>query len=170
MAKKAIGLKTLKMGEIEADGGMSLTLTQIGATVKDTASLTTTEGTKTDFEIEEEDSPYFSIESTPGKKVLAWSIYDVDLDTLARFWGGVVNAAAGGVGRSWDMPDSLPVIERSIEIVTKDDWTLKIPRVSLTAHLQWNLQKTKLAQVDLSGTILTPTKAGVAQVTIVEPV
>ncbi|HZF64202.1 MAG TPA: hypothetical protein VEZ55_06955 [Chitinophagaceae bacterium] len=170
MAKKSIGLKSIKMGAIAVDGGMGTVLTQVGATVSDTAALTTEEGTKTDFNIEESDAPFFSIESAPGRKVLAWSSYDVDLDTLSRFWGGTVAAASGGNGRSWEMPDTLPVIERSIEIETKDGWKIQIPRLSLTAKLQWNLQKTKLAQIDLEGVILKPEKAGVSATKFIEPV
>lgn len=170
MAKKSIGLTSIKMGAIAGDGGMGTVLTQIGATVSETAGITTEEGTVTDFSIEESDSPFFSIESAPGNVRFNWSTYDVDLDTVTRLWGGVVTAAAGGVGRSWDMPDTLPVIERSIEILTKDGWTVKIVRLSIVARLQWNLQKTKLAQIDIAGTVLKPEKAGESRMTFVEPV
>lgn len=253
MAKKSIGLSSIRMGNIASDGGMGSALTQIGATVSDTAALTTAEGTKTDFTIEEADVPYYSIESAPGTKTLAWSTYDVDLDTLARFWGNAVSATANGIStlgsltpgsgyingtyynvpltggtgsgarativvaggvvssvtityagtgytasdplsasainlggsgsgfaqvvatvgtsarRSWDLPDSLPPIERSIELITKDGWTILITRLSITAHMQWNLQKTKLAQLDITGTLLKPTKTGEPVARFIEP-
>lgn len=253
MAKKSIGLSSIRMGAIASDGGMGTALTQIGATVSDTASLTTAEGTKTDFTIEESDSPFYSIESAPGTKTLAWSSYDVDLDTIARFWGGAVSSTAngiattgaivagsgyvngtyydvaltGGVGtgarativvsggavtgvtityggtgygvgnslsanatdlggsgsgftvavgsvgtnarRSWDMPDSLPPIERSVELITKDGWTILLTRVSITAKMQWNLAKTKMAQIDITGTLLKPTKTNEPVARWIEP-
>jgi hypothetical protein len=71
--------------------------------------------------------------------------------------------------RSWDMPDSLPPIERSIEIITKDGWTILVTRLSITAKLQWNLQKTKLAQIDITGTLLKPTKTGEPVARWIEP-
>jgi len=252
MAQKAIGLTSILMGSIATDGGMGTALTQVGATVSDSAAITTAEGTKTDFNIEESDNPFFSIESTPGTKQLAWSTYDVDLNTLARFWGGSVSATVtsvltlgaltagsgyvngtyydvpltggtgtgvratvtiagglvtavvityggtgytaagslsaantnlGGTGsgfaivistvgagsEAWLMPDSLPVIERSILITTKDLWQIAIPRLSITARMQWNLKKTALAQIDISGTILKPTKVGEPSTTFYEP-
>lgn len=167
MAKKSFGLASWKMGNIAGDGGMGTSLTQVGATVSDTASLTTDEGSKSDFNIEESDAPFFSTESTAQKQTLNLSSYDVDLDTVARFFGGTVNA---GPPRTWDMPDTLPVIERSIEINTKDGWKIEIPRASITAKMQWNLQKTKLAQIDISAVILQPTKSGEPKATFTEPV
>jgi hypothetical protein len=241
MAKKSIGLTSLRLGAIAGDGGMGTALSELGATVGDSAALTTAEGTKTDFIIEESDNPFYSIESAPGAKTLAWSTYNVDLDVLARLWGnsvaavtnsvlttgaitagsgyvngtyynvpltggtgtgaratitvagGVVTAVAityggtgytaadslttantnlGGTGSgfavavatvgaglaAWDMPDSLPVIERSVEIITKDGWQILIPRMSISARMQWNLKKTALAQIDITGTMLKPTK------------
>lgn len=252
MAKKSIGLESIKMGNVAADGGMGTALTQVGATVSDTASLTTEEGSTTDFKIEESDAPFYSIQSDPGKQVLAWSTYDVDLDTIARFYGGTVGATVtsiltfgaitagsgyvdgtyynvpltggtgtgarttivvtggavtavtktyggtgytaldslsavntdlGGTGsgfaipvatvgagvQAWDMPDTLPVLDKSVQIITKDGWIINIPRLSITAKLQWNLQKTKLAQIDITGVILKPEKAGVAKAQFIEP-
>jgi hypothetical protein len=252
MAKKSIGLESILMGAIATDGGMGTGLTQVGATVSDSAALSTAEGTKTDFNIEESDNPFYSIESAPGSKTLAWSTYDVSLDILARFWGNVIAAATnaiatlgaitagsgyvngiyynvaltggtgtgaratvtvaggvvtavvvtyggtgytvadalsaantdlGGTGtgfsipvatvgtgiREWDMPDSLPVIERSVLITTKDGWQIAIPRMSITARMQWNLKKTALAQIDITGTILKPTKTNEPSARFYEP-
>lgn len=165
MAKKSIGLTSWKMGAIAGDGGMGTSLTQVGATVADSAAITTETGTTSDFNIEESDSPYYSIESSPGKVVLALSTFDVDLDTMARFWGGTVLT---GPPRTWDMPDTLPTIERSIEINTKDGWKLEIPRATITVRMQWNLKKTALAQLDIEATILQPTKSGVKRIKFTE--
>jgi hypothetical protein len=252
MATKSIGLSSIRMGAIASDGGMGTALSQIGATVSDSASITTAEGTQSDFNIEESDSPFYSIESAPGSKTLAWSTYDVDLDTMARFWGNTVSATTtavltlgaitagtgyvngtyydvpftggsgsgargtvtvaggvvtavtityggtgytvadslttsnvnlGGTGsgfavavatvgtgvKAWNMPDSLPTIERSIEIITKDGWTILIPRLSMNARMQWNLKKTALAQIDITGTILKPTKTGEPVIRFIQP-
>jgi len=243
MAKLSIGLTSLKLSAIATDGGMGTALSELGATVGDSAALTTAEGTKTDFVIEESDNPFYSIESAPGAKTLAWSTYNVDLDVLARLWGNVVSATTlsvltlgaitpgslytngiysnvaltggtgtgaratitvaggvvtavaityggtgytvadslttaaaniGGTGsgfavavatvgtglQAWNMPDSLPVIERSVELITKNGWQILVPRMSITARMQWNLKKTALAQIDITGVMLKPTKIG----------
>lgn len=165
MAKKSIGLKSIKIGAIAGDGGMGATLTQIGATVSDTAGITTAEGSTTDFKIEESDSPFYSLVSDPGKKTFAWSCYDVDPANLVKLLGGSVDGTTG----AWAMPDTIPDIEQSIEITTKDLWVIRMPRASVTGRLQWNLQKTKLAQVDMTATILVPTKANTAAATFTPP-
>lgn len=167
MATKSIGLTSWKMGAIAGDGGMGTSLTQVGATVADSAAMTTETGTTSDFNIEESDSPFYSIESTPGRVVLALSTFDVDLDTMARFWGGTVTA---GPPKVWEMPDTLPVIERSIELNTKDGWKIEIVRASITARMQWNLKKTALAQLDLEAVILQPTKAATKRMKFTQPV
>ncbi len=252
MAKKSIGLESIRMGSIASDGGMGTALTQVGATVSDTAAITTEEGTTTDFPIEESDAPFYSIESAPGKQVLSWSTYNVELSTLSRFYGGTVAAVttsilttgavvggtgyvngtyynvpltggtgsgaratvvvAGGVVTSvsktyggtgytaadslsasninlggtgsgftvavstvgagqafWAMPATLPTIERSVEIITKDGWKILIPRLSISSKMQWNLQKTKLAQIDITSTILVPEKVGENKASFIEP-
>lgn len=167
MSKVAVGLKTLKMGAIAGDGGMGATLTTVGYTVADTCTLTTEEGQTTDFKVEEQDDPIYSIVSEKGKRTLNWSIYDVDVDVLVLFFGGTKTVGPPDV---WDAPASEAELEKSIEIVTKNDWKVEIPRAKIVAKFQWNFQKTKLAQIDITATILVPTKANTAPIKITEPV
>ncbi|RPE05555.1 hypothetical protein EGT74_24540 [Chitinophaga lutea] len=168
MAKKSIGLASLKMGDIAADGGMGAALSALGATVSDTAVLANEAASVTDFLVEEQDDPFFS-QSTPGKRTLTWSTYDVDPATLERVFGGTYTPATALVGASWEAPASTPTIEQSIELTTKDGWVISIVRAKIDAVLQWNFQKTKLAQVDLTATILIPTKAATSPLKIVNP-
>ncbi len=167
MATKAIGLASIKMGEIAGDGGMGTVLTQVGATVADSAQITTDEGTTTDFNIEESDAPFYSIVSTSQKQTLTWSTYDVDLTTMARFYGGVVTT---GTPDTWGMPDTLPTLERSIEIIMKDGWKVEIARASINTKMQWNLKKTAMAQLDITATILKPNKEGIDKAKFYKPV
>src|SRR5688572_16446799 len=108
MAKTAVGLTTLKMGAIAGDGGMGTSLTQLGHTVADTAVLSTEQGTTTDFKVEEQDDPVYSIQSEKGRTTLAWSSYDVDAETLVRLFGGTRTA---GPPEVWEAPASTPEIE-----------------------------------------------------------
>lgn len=166
MAQKSIGLSLLRLGAVGATGGMGATLTALGATVADTAVITTEEGSTTDFNIEESDSPFYSFLSTPGKVVFNWSTYDVDTSTLQRFFGG---AAPAGTPAVWEMPDTIPTLEQSIEITTKDLWKIEIVRASVLARLQWAFQKTKLAQIDFTATVLQPTLTGTKKIKVTEP-
>lgn len=155
MAKIGIGLASLKMGPIAGDGGMGTSLTLLGYTVADTAVLATEAGTTTDFKIEEQDDPVYSILSEKGRTTLSWSSYDVDADTLVRLFGGTKTV---GPPEVWEAPAATPEIEQSIETVMKAGGKIEIPRAKVVANFQWNLQKTKLAQIDIVATLLTPTK------------
>jgi hypothetical protein len=99
MAKKIFGLAAVEMGPIEADGGMSLSLTPVGETVSGTATMTQEDNTTTNFTIEESDSPIESFISEVGAITFAWSSYKIDAATLYKFFGGTVTdyAAAGRI-------------------------------------------------------------------------
>lgn len=168
MAKKAIGLNAIKIGDVGADGGQGTSLTAIGATVSQNAILQNDPPTVTDFNVEEQDDPYYSV-SVPGKKTVKWSSYNTDLQALSGLLGGTFTAATTSVGNKWDMPVSLDPVEQSLEIDTKDGWKIEIPRAKIDVVLTWNLQKDKLAQVDYTATVLTPTKADTAPITFTDP-
>jgi hypothetical protein len=89
MSKHTFGLQSVLMGDPENDGGMGLSLTEVGETVSGTAEMTTTDPTITDITIEESDSPIESI-VTPGISQFAWSTYNVEASKLVRFFGGAV--------------------------------------------------------------------------------
>lgn len=156
MPKYAIGLATFKMGAIAGDGGMGTSLVALGNTVADSASITTEEGQTQDFNIEEQDDPVMSIQSEKGKITINWSCYDVDADVLQKFFGGTV---AAGPPKVWSAPDSTPILEQSIEITPKSGGKIEVVRAQVVARLNWALNKTRLAQIDITATVLAPTKA-----------
>jgi len=97
MAKIRVGLSELAMGDIAGDGGMGTVLTPLQYNVVDQAVMSTADGTTTDFNVEEQDDPVYSIVSTKGVTTLTTSIYDVDNATLARLFGGTVTSAVTAV-------------------------------------------------------------------------
>ena len=165
MPKTAIGLTSIKMGNIAGDGGMGTSLALLGYTTADTATLTTEEGQTTDFKVEEQDDPVESIVSEKGKRTLNWSSYDVNVDALVKFFGGTKTAGPPAV---WNAPASEIEQEQSLELITKNGWKIEIVRAKIVAKFQWNFQKTKLAQIDITATILVPTKANTAPIKITE--
>jgi GTP cyclohydrolase FolE2 len=67
------------------------------------------------------------------------------------------------------MPDQITSIEQSVKVTTKDEWVLEMARMKIDAKLTWNFKKTALAQVDITGTILIPTKTAVSPLKITDP-
>ncbi len=100
MAKHTFGLQSVKLGEVEEDGGMSTALVEVGETVTGSATMTTEDNQVTDFNIEESDSPVESVVTTPGKITFAWSTFNTAAEIMVRFFGGtVVDAIVGVVNR-----------------------------------------------------------------------
>ncbi|MBC7948654.1 MAG: hypothetical protein H7Y42_12275 [Chitinophagaceae bacterium] len=72
----------------------------------------------------------------------------------------------GATTSSWAAPDSFPDVEVSLKVTDKKGNVTKFPRTKLSPKLSLSYAKDKLAQVDLTATILQPTKTGEKRFTI----
>ena len=170
MAKTVkIGLSKFYMGPVAVDGDMGTVLESIPFHVEGTPVLTTEEGEQTDFNIEDSDAPYYT-QRTQGNQVLTTSVYGVSAEMLALHFGGTYTPGAGsGDPDIWEAPLQIPEKEASIVAEHKDGGGyLEIRRAKVNAVLQWKFQKSGLPQVDLTITVLTPTKEGVKPLKFVD--
>lgn len=167
MAKARVGLKKFEFGSVAVDGGMGTALSEFGATVSDTAILANESPTTTDFNIEQQSTPFYTV-TEDGKLTIKLSSYDVEPASLVRVKGGTVTTDPSG-NSTWNAPDETPIIEVSVKVTTKDGTIITVPRAKVDAVFNYNLQKKKLAQVDLTFTALMPTKSGVPQLSITTP-
>ncbi|MDR1181709.1 MAG: hypothetical protein LBL13_07005 [Bacteroidales bacterium] len=154
--KVTLGLKKIEIGDIASDGDMGSTLTQMGYTLLDSCSFTSEDATTVEHNVEELDDVFESM-STPGKKTLVFSIADPSLDTLKALLGGTVNTSDG----TWEPDNTAPTIEKSIRVTPKKGLVFDFPRTRIDA--KWNAQfgKNNLAVLEVTATLLIPTKAGV---------
>lgn len=168
MAKKrAIGLKSILMGAIGADGGMGTSLTElVGNTVRGTAVLNSTPVETNDIMEEETDDPIESINIGGGIFTFVWSSYNIAPEVLKAAFGGSINATT----EMWEAPDVLPTIEQSIKAETRNGIVMQAPRVKITAELALNMQLENPGQINFTGTILKPTKAATPKLQIGTPV
>jgi hypothetical protein len=169
-SKYKLGLVSIAIADIAGDGGPGTVFTAVGDTVAGTAALTTEEAQKTDFKIEESDSPVLSIKTEADTMNLVWSTFAYDAATLQKMFGGTVVPAASGVGDTWNAPDSIPEIEKTIKITWKQGGTVTIPRAKITASLNMAFKRDSLSQIDISATVLQPTKAGVPRMIVQDTV
>lgn len=167
MAKYKIGLENVKLGAIAGDGGMGTVLTNVGNTVEGSATLTTEEGQKTDFKIEESDSPIMSISTEADTMSLSWSSYDCDATQLQRMFGGTVVPATSATGETWQAPDVIPEIEQSLEAIWKNGDKLQIPRAKIKASLAMSFNRGTLSQINITATVLQPTKVGEPRMSVI---
>lgn len=246
MAKKVLGLASVKISDIASDGGMGSDFFTVGETVKGSANLTSEDNTVTDFEIEESDSPIESVVTAFGKLLINWSSFNIGFRLLYKLFGGTGNlkqasgsvnalgtltggsgytsgyyedvALTGGTGtgaranikivagivtsvemtalgsgytaaddlsastatigagtgfsqdvstvhsaaaeEKWEAPDAFPDIEKSVQVTDSKGNVTKFPRVKLSSKFGISYTKDALGQIDISGTVLQPTKSG----------
>lgn len=165
MAKRKIfGLASVLIGAIAADGGMGAVLIEVlGATVKGSASLIYTPPSTSDIEIEEDDSTFDTLITTPGKWELKLESYNLGAKTMNDVGIGTLTL---GVAPA---PDKLAVDdiiqkESSFRLTTRNGAVIDLPRVKYIASPSLNFDKTQLAKLVLTGSPLKPTKAGVSTV------
>lgn len=156
MAKRTLGLVSIKIGDIAGDGGMGTVLAAIGDTVPGTCVFGNEEGTTQDFFSEESDIAIESVESEPGTTTLTWSTYNLEADVMVSLFGGTKDAGPPVV---YNPPDQIADVEKSIEVVDKKGNKLEIVRANIRATKAVNFNKTALGQIDIVATVLVPTKA-----------
>lgn len=167
MAKRILGLVTIELGVIANDGGVSTDFTAFGDTVKDSCVFTEADGTKQEFFIEENDDPVESIVTQKGTETITWSTYNLDADTMIALFGGTKSGAGTQADPVIYTPPSTQLeVERSIRITDRKGNKVTVVRAKLAPKKNISFQGTKLGQIDITATILTPTKANTAKYTI----
>lgn len=152
-----LGLLSIEVGSIAADGDVASLFEALGVTYKDTAEITQEEGEKIEHFCEESDDAIESFVSK-GKTTIKWSIVDFTPETLQKIFGG--NVSDG----KWEAPDSAPAIEMSVKVTPKSGKAFVFPRCSVSAIMNYKLAKSGIAQAAVTATVLQPVKAGVASI------
>ena len=158
------GLESVEFGDVATDGGVATSFSSKGLTFKDSFEIASADPDVQEFMSEENDDPEVSI-STQGKKIYKFQLMNPGVDELAYFLGGQVIA---GPPKSWEAPDQTPVIEKSVKITPKQGHILTITRGRITAKHSGKYAKTGLAMLDITITVMKPTKAGVPSLTKTE--
>lgn len=65
-----------------------------------------------------------------------------------------------GTYNTWSAPDAFPSLELSVKLTTPDGTTHSFARMGIAPKVGVSFSKTKLGQVDITATILQPTKSG----------
>lgn len=161
-ARIALGVSSIKLGDIAPDGDMGTILTNYPEIVEGSASFIQAAGTKTSFKVETQIQDFFAF-NNPGDVIVKFSLYNVSPESLVVFFGGRVTTtgvAPDPVLKTYHGNNTAYNKEQSCQIQTTEGPLMNIIRLQIAAILTWNLSKTKLAQVDITGTILSPTKVG----------
>jgi len=165
MAKYTIGVSSITVGAIAGDGGPGTTLAALGLTMEDSCKLTQDDPTTTEFFAEEQDAAVFT-KSKGGAIKLTFQVMDPDTDTLVALFGG--SAPGTTPNKTWNMPATIPTIEKTVKVTPSEGMTVMIPRGSIVAKLNGDFSKKALFVIDVTVTALTPTKSGVGPIQFIE--
>lgn len=161
MELRSFGIKSLLVGDIPDDGSMGTVLAALGLTYQDSASLKEADPAVTDVFSEEED---FAVESFQqiGQYMLAFSIMDFTPATLAIIKGGTVTMDTGTP--KWNAPAAVVNIEKCVQVITKRNLLIEIPRLQMRAVINQALKKKGVDLIDIKAPILLPNLPGLAPV------
>jgi len=149
------GLAKIEVGDALADGSMGTTLVQYGYTDKDSCELIMDDPTETAFEAEEVDDP-IEITYKGGKKQVKFNIADPDEAAIALFLGGTAVSTPGA--ETYAAPFTFTVVEKSLKITPTKGLILSAPRCKFVAKLSGKYAKSDKLKLEITATILMPTK------------
>lgn len=166
MAKKiyTLGFSQIEAGAIAADGGMGTILATLGYTYQDTCKMTQDDPETTDHYAEEVDDPVVSI-SRGGKTNFSFSIMDPSVTVLAELLGGTAKEGSGSTQDKWEAPNSILTVEKSIRITPKQGLKFEIPRMRLISKINAEFSKKGILLIEVSGTVMQPSKTGTPKMT-----
>lgn len=151
-----MGLSKIEIGTMAADGDVATTFETLGYTDTDSCEITVDDPEETEVTAEEVDDPIYVIRKA-GKTSIAFNVLNPSVDVLKKVCGGTATAG------SYSLPDKLPTIEVSVKITPTVGFVVTYPRVSIVGKISGKYAKSEPLKLSVSGTVLTPTKAGVAK-------
>jgi hypothetical protein len=163
MAKYMFGTSGIEMGDIAGDGGMGDTLVDVGDIYKDTAEMVDEDPTITEHYSETKSAPILTIEKA-GKTTIKFSIVDLTPANAAKFIGGTPGTAT--IYSTLPLPNTAPLLEKSLKIKTSDGGYIEVPRCKIVGKKNFKFSAANMLMIDVTATVLQPTKAGVSAMTI----
>lgn len=154
-----VGCKNIKAGPLAADGGLSITLADIGKLYKSTVSLTDEDGAVTKHFAEGQRYPFLNVLDAAGTQI-KFALVDISAAILAKWLGGAVVTVT-----SWDGASDSFSLENSITVDTVFNVTIVIPRCFLHGKITWNMNRTEIAKIEITGEVMQPEKALLAPIT-----
>lgn len=150
-----VGCKNVKTGAIAVDGGMGQALTSVGKLYKGTVSFVDEDGAVSKHTAEGDRYPFLAVLDAAGT-VVKFVLTDIAPDNLLIWLGGAVAAAV------WSAPNASFSLEKSFSADTLFGTTIKITRLFMHCKLTWNMTRTEIAKLEVTGEIMTPDKTGEA--------
>lgn len=148
-----IGLEKIEFGDIEEDGGLATSFAALGKTQRDSLTVSTEDPEITEFLSEESDTPEDTNE-TPGATTIDFILMDPDATVFEKLFGGTAD------GEAWSAPSQATKLEQSIKITPRKGLVYTFPRASVVTKLNASFGRTEVSGLQVTATVLQPTKEG----------
>lgn len=147
----SLGLKSLKIADVVAAAlpaafDVELYDAQVGS-----ASVTETEPTTENIQIEQKRGTYRKITTADGETTYTVQLYDLSTDQIQAVKGGTVAPATAEVGKRWSRTEQVE-INKAVEIVTLDDFKIIFPNAHVSALITWPTTKGALGTITVTFT------------------
>lgn len=159
MAKYVLGLKSVKFGTPTGTAAMpaALDMDDFAQTVRGSMTLSETEPTIQDFNVEEQDAPVEQAITESSKLELMWRAYDLSPAILELVKGGDGTTLA----TTWKAAPKTTMIKLAIEVGTDNGTKVQIPNANIIARLDGTIGREDMLQLEVRGTALDPGDGGV---------
>lgn len=160
MAKYILGVKLIKHGTPEADGGMSKTMTRQLQPYKESVTLEDEEGEVVKHYLQGARYPFLTIYNAAGTTFKFGVV--MDNESLKEWMGGEV------VKGRWQAPRGNFQVTKSLELMTEFDIPIGIPKATCYGIRKFASKTTDISQIEVTAIVELPEKAGEAPMTIGE--
>lgn len=158
MAKYILGVKLIKHGTPEADGGMSKTMTRQLQPYKESVTLEDEEGEVVKHYLQGARYPFLTIYSAAGT-TFKFSV-PMDNDNLREWMGGEI------VAGQWKAPRGNYQVIRSLELMTEFDIPIMIPAATCYGIRKFASKTADMSLIEINAIVELPAKADEAPMTI----
>jgi hypothetical protein len=147
------GLVSIELSDLAVDGGVGTSFATLGKTTRDSVSVTTDDPDIQEILSEEDDDPVEIIKSS-GTTTINFTILDPDTTTLLSVFGGEMDST------TWKAPAQAVDLEKSIKMTPQKGLIYTFTRCNVVAKLNLSFGRNAASGIDISATMLTPTKSG----------
>ena len=158
MSKKiyTLGLSKIEVGAKGDGDAMGATLAPVGYTYQESCKMAQEGPETTEHYAEEVDDPVVSV-SRGGKALFDFSVMNPSVKVMEDLLGGEADEATN----SWEAPDKLPVVEKSVRITPEQGLKFEIPRMKLVSKINADFSKKGILLIEVAGTVMQPETASV---------
>lgn len=166
MSKISYGLQSVEVSPIDSGTGLPTAFEDIGDIYRDSITLDTADGERTEHFAELKQNPSVVIQEK-GSKTLTLQLMDTSPTNLEKYLGGTITGV--DPNEEWNEPDDIVDIDFAYRITFKDGQKMTINRGKTTGKYTGDFNRKGIQLLELMITPLQPRVDGVPVLTVGNP-